>query len=112
MRRSFHIPVGFLGSFLALGAIHAHESFLDCYDNRDGTITCQAGYSDGDLPADTDRILVKDRGGKTLLSGSFDEAGTFSFERPEQGGFIVIFVGSQIGHTNRVDASGLLVRAR
>ena len=91
------------GSFAA----QAHESYMDCFDNKDGTATCQAGYEDGSPPNAEDRILIKDEKGKTLIEGRFDEDGGFTFDQPG-GNFMMIFIGGEIGHTKRLNASDLI----
>jgi hypothetical protein len=108
--------IGF--SALAAGAlllgsasvVLAHESYMDCFDNRDGTITCEAGYEDGSPPNDQDRVLLKDADGRTLVTGFFDAEGRFTFPRPAEDDFMMIFIGIEIGHTNRVNARDLIVR--
>jgi hypothetical protein len=96
-----------LAALAVAGAAAAHESYLDCFDNRDGTVTCQAGYEDGSPPSDEDRILVKDADGNTLISGGFDD-GKFSFKRPGGDDFMVIFVGGEIGHSRRISGRELI----
>lgn len=106
----FSLPA--IGLLLLGGAsaAQAHESYMDCFDNGDNTVTCQAGYDDGSPPHAGDRVLLKDSTGKTLKEGKFDAEGSFSFERPDDQNFMVIFMGSEIGHTNRVNAGDLFQR--
>ena len=87
-------PARFVAAVAAFAATtaFAHESYLDCFDNRDGTVTCQAGYEDGSPPSAKDRLLVKDAGGTTLITGQFDDQGKFSFTRPPGEDFMVVFV--------------------
>lgn len=97
--------LGLGGSFAA----QAHESFMDCFDNRDDTVTCEAGYVDGSPPNAGDRILVKDDKGKTLKEATFDAEGSYTFERPGEK-FMMVFVGTEIGHTLRVNSADLMTR--
>ncbi len=95
-------------ALLTGGAAFAHEAYMDCFDNGDDTVTCVAGYEDGSPPTDRDRILIKNGDGKTIKSGNFDADGAFSFKRPDDAGFMMIFMGSEIGHTIRINAGDLV----
>ncbi len=107
--RALSLLSALCGAALLTGdAAFAHEAYMDCFDNGDGTATCVAGYEDGSPPTDRDRILIKDGDGKTIASGNFDEDGAFSFDRPEDPGFMMIFMGSEIGHTIRINAGDLI----
>lgn len=88
-------------------AAHAHESYMDCFDNGDGTVTCQAGYVDGAPPNEGDRILIKDAGGKTVEQGHFDADGAYTFEPPGSD-YSIVFRGEEMGHTLRVNARDVI----
>ena len=70
-----------LSFFLSPQAI-AHTPLCSCYDNGDGTITCEGGFSDGSSGAMA-AMMVKDKDGKVLLKGKMDEDGEFTFDRPK-----------------------------
>lgn len=111
MKRVVIYPVLLCGaSFLTGGAVLAHESFMDCFDNQNETVTCVAGYVDGSPPSDRDRVLLKDADGKTLVTGHFDADGNYTFDKPGNDHFMVIFMGAEIGHTLRVDSVDLISR--
>lgn len=100
-----------LGLVMSLGgstAAWAHEPYMDCFDNKDNTVTCEAGYEDGSPAGDEDKIFVKDDQGKTLMSGKFTD-GLYTFDRPA-GHFVAVFVGDDIGHVRRVSDSDLIQR--
>lgn len=100
-----------LGLLAGLGyacAAWTHEPYMDCFDNNDGTITCEAGYEDGSPTGDSDKIVIKDDKGNTLSSGKFTD-GVYTFQRPA-GHFVAVFVGSGIGHMQRIPDSGLIKR--
>jgi len=78
------------------GAANAHSPVCNCYDNGDGTITCEGGFSDGSS-AEGVPIRVLDARERVIVSGQMDAAGTFSFERPD-GDFHVVFDAGQ-GHS-------------
>ena len=82
---------------LAAGSTaNAHSPVCNCYDNGDGTITCEGGFSDGSS-AEGVPIRVVDARDRVLVNGQMDAAGTFSFEKPD-GDFHVVFDAGQ-GHT-------------
>jgi hypothetical protein len=100
-----------LGLVVSLGgatAVWAHEPYMDCFDNNDRTVTCEAGYEDGSPAGDEDKIFVKDDQGKTLMTGTFTD-GNYTFERPA-GRFVAVFVGGDIGHVRRIPDSELMQR--
>lgn len=75
---------------LALGSqSHAHTPLFDCFDNSDGTLTCEGGFSDG---ASAEGILIRvvDAQGKVLQQGELDARGSVQFDRPS-GEFSVVF---------------------
>lgn len=102
------LVLGLIMSLAGSGAAWAHEPYMDCFDNQDDTITCEAGYEDGSPASNDDKIFVKDAEGKTLLSGKFTD-GVYTFERPA-GRFVAVFVGGDIGHVRRVQDTALIKR--
>jgi len=69
----------------------AHAPIIACFDNGDGTVTCEAGYSDGaSSKGQTARVLLNDQ--RLVEEGKFDEDGTFTFAKPKEG-FYVEFEG-------------------
>lgn len=74
----------------------AHSPLLMCYDEGDGTILCEAGWSDGSSAAGSP-VYVRDASGKNLARGVVCPAGFIEFERPK-GEFTVFFDGGE-GHT-------------
>ena len=83
------------GVLLLAGAANAHSPICNCYDNGDGTITCEGGFSDGSS-AEGVPIRVVDVRERVLVNGQMDAAGTFSFDKPD-GDFHVVFDAGQ-GH--------------
>lgn len=79
---------------------YAHNAICDCYDNGDGTITCEAGFSDGGTAAGVP-IHVRDTSGKVLVEGVMTERSDFSFARPEMD-FLVVFDAGD-GHVVQID---------
>lgn len=79
-------------ALLAALSAHAHSPICNCYDNGDGSVTCEGGFSDGASAAGV-AIRVVDERERVLVAGEMDEQGTFSFERPEQAFHIVFDAG-------------------
>ena len=88
---------------LALGALiailfaqpaAAHAPLLDCYDNGDASITCEAGYTDGSS-ASGQIIRVRDADNRLLFEDHFDANGSFTFDQPDAAEFQVQFEGDQ-----------------
>ena len=81
-----------LGLFLVSRAL-SHTPLCSCYDNGDGTVTCEGGFSDGSSAAGVDIkvvdengevISVKDEDGEMLrLKGKMDEDSEFTFIKPK-----------------------------
>ena len=94
----------FISALLVLTAavLYAHAPILLCWDNGDGTVTCEGGFSDGS-PATGTEIRVEDESGKVLVKGKIDKNNEFTFKKPE-GKFVVIFDGGP-GHTVKVSSS-------
>ncbi len=67
--------------FLA-GQVLSHTPFCSCFDNGDGTITCEGGFSDGSSAAGISMKVV-DMKGKVLIKGKMDENSEFTFKRPD-----------------------------
>jgi len=85
---------------LFCGQAFAHTPLCSCYDNRDGTITCEGGFSDGSSAAGV-QMRVKDKGGKVLIGGTMDEYSEFTFDKPS-GDYTVEFDAGE-GHLVEVE---------
>ncbi len=69
----------------------AHSPLVACFDNEDGTITCEAGYSDGASSAgQVIRVLQTNK--RLILENVFDKKGTYTFKKPVTA-FFVEFIG-------------------
>ncbi len=82
----------------------AHSALLNCYDNADGTFTCQGGYSDGSSATGI-RIVVRDDDGTVLREARLDSNSEVVLQRP-QGDFTILFDGGS-GHSVEVDGRSL-----
>jgi hypothetical protein len=88
------LRVGCIGVALALSApaVLGHSPVCSCFDNADGTITCEGGFSDGSSAAGV-AIRVLDARERVLLEGKMDDAGTYSFRKPEVAYHVVFDAG-------------------
>jgi len=75
------IITAFAFSLVTAGPVLAHTPLCSCYDNGDGTVTCEAGFSDGSSAAGVD-LRVVDKDEKVLIKGKMDEDSEFTFKRP------------------------------
>ena len=79
-------------SLLAVAAL-AHSPICDCFDNADGTVTCEGGFSDGGS-AEGVSIRILDERDRVLIDGKMDGASSYSFDKPDTA-FYVIFDAGQ-----------------
>lgn len=83
-------------------SVHAHTPLCSCYDNGDGTVECEGGFSDGSSATGVP-IFVYDANNTVLLEGKLDANSTYAFNRPK-GDFKVVFDGGE-GHRVEVPSS-------
>jgi len=83
-----------LGFFLT-PAVQAHTPLCSCYDNGDGSVTCEGGFSDGSSAAGV-QMRVEDGAGKVLIQGKMDDDSEFTFDKPP-GNYKVAFDAGE-GH--------------
>jgi hypothetical protein len=67
---------------LAMAVIaHGHNAICSCFENDDGSITCEGGFSDGAKAVGVP-VQVLDQAGKVLKEGVMDKDSSFKFARP------------------------------
>lgn len=94
--------VFFLFALCILSAkVYAHSPICDCYDNDDGSISCEGGFSDGGSAAGVE-VHVVDQAGKVLLQGSMSEYSEFTFDKPDVDYWVQYLAGE--GHTIEIDS--------
>ena len=102
-------PITFLalaGSLLLLAApALAHTPLCSCFDNGDGTISCEGGFSDGSSASGVG-MVVKDGSGKVLIEGRMSENSDFDFEKPK-GDYTVIFDAGE-GHVIEIKGQDIV----
>ena len=59
----------------------AHTPLCSCYDNGDGSVTCEGGFSDGSSAAGV-QMRVEDGAGKVLFKGKMDDDSEYTFDKP------------------------------
>ena len=87
------------------GAACAHGAIFDCFDNGDGTVSCQGGYSDGSSASGVS-IKIKDAKGDVLRELKLDSNSEVSFPKPE-GDYKVMFDGGE-GHSIELDGKKIV----
>lgn len=93
----------FVLSVVFTGAALAHTPLFSAWDNGDGTISCEGGYSDGSSAAGTTINVAS--GGSIVFSGKLDKFGELTFKKPS-GDFTVTFDGGP-GHSITVDGKNI-----
>jgi type 1 fimbria pilin len=95
-----------LMAFLATASIAmAHTPLCNCFDNGDGTVTCEGGFSDGSSASGV-KMSILDKDGKTLQEGKMDEFSEFSFKKPA-GDYTVRFYAGE-GHEVTVSSNDIV----
>lgn len=93
-------------AFLAMSAVaFAHSPLCDCFDNGDGTVTCEGGFSDGSSASGV-KMVVQDGAGKVLKEGKMNVDSEFTFDKPE-GAYMVVFDAGE-GHTVEVNGADIV----
>ncbi len=101
--------IGLLITMLALAAIlcttaFAHTPLFTCWDNGDGTFSCEAGFSDGSSAANMP-VYVFGANGEVVAEGKIGKNGEATFNKP-QGAFSVKFDGGP-GHDLTVNGADI-----
>ncbi|WP_027390304.1 hypothetical protein [Chrysiogenes arsenatis] len=89
---------------LASSSAFGHTAIMSCFDNGDGTITCEGGFSDGSSASGiTFRIA---QNGKSVMESKFDEHSEVTFPKP-YGRFSAILDGGS-GHLIEVRGENIV----
>jgi hypothetical protein len=108
LRMKYHNALlsGILAVSLALaGQALAHTPLCSCYDNGDGTVTCEGGFSDGSSASGV-RMRVENTSGNILIEGKMDADSEFTFDKPSQA-YKVVFDGGE-GHVIAIDGQEIV----
>ena len=83
----------------------AHTPICSCFDEGDGTILCEGGFSDGSSASGV-HMKVLDASGKAVTEGKMNEASEYSFKKPS-GDYTVLFDAGE-GHTIEIPGSDIV----
>lgn len=95
----------FCSMLLFAATAFAHSPMLNCFDNGDGNVTCEGGFSDGSSASGV-KMTVLDGSGKTLLEGKMNKDSEYTFKKPE-GAYKVVFDAGD-GHKVEIDGSKIV----
>ena len=100
----FQVALGLVGGLAMAGltgAAIAHTPLCSCYDNGDGTVLCEGGFSDGSSASNVG-VFVKDGSGNVIVEGKMDANSEFEFNKPS-GVYTVLF---DAGEGHQIEISG------
>ena len=86
--------------FALAATAYGHNAICECFDNGDGNITCEGGFSDGGKAVGVP-LRVLDQSGKVLIDGKMSEQSDYTFAKPKVD-FRVQFDAGQ-GHVVTID---------
>ncbi len=87
------------------GTASAHSAVFDCFDNGDGTVTCQGGFSDGSSASGV-KVVVRDGKGGVVEELKLNADSEISFKKPA-GDYSVTMDGGE-GHSVVVDGGNIV----
>ena len=94
-------------AIFALGVLStsmfAHTAIMSCFDNGDGTITCEGGFSDGSSASGVKFRL--EQNGKTVFEGKMSRDSEITFTKPK-GDYSAVFQAGE-GHTVLIKGSDI-----
>lgn len=73
------------------GPAAAHSPIMACYDNGDGSVTCEAGFSDGSSATGAEVTVVTAQQ-RAIARGNIGADGTFTFPMPDDPDVEIHFV--------------------
>jgi hypothetical protein len=86
------------------GQAFAHTPLCSCYDNGDGTITCEGGFSDGSSASGV--LMRVEAGGNALVKGKMNADSEFTFDKPADTYTVVFDAGE--GHVIEIDGKEIV----
>lgn len=82
----------------------AHTALMSCFDEGDGTITCEGGFSDGSSASGVKFRI--EQNGATVLETKMNEYSEVNFKKPE-GDYQAVFDAGE-GHKVYVDGQDIV----
>ena len=81
----------------------AHTPLMSCFDNMDGTITCEAGFSDGSSASGVEFKI--EQNGKVVFEEKFDNFSEVTFDQPDDEYTAIMDAGE--GHRVRMSSKDI-----
>ena len=95
-----------LAALLAFaGQAFAHSPLMSCFDNGDGTVTCEGGFSDGSSASGV-KVHILDGDGKSIEETKMTQDSEVTFKKPA-GTYKVVFDAGE-GHTVEVNGADIV----
>ena len=91
--------------FIFTSTCFAHTPLCSCYDNGDGTVTCEGGFSDGSSASGV-KMRVEDKKGQVLVQGKMSEDSEYTFDKPSSD-YTVVFDGGE-GHAIHIGSKEII----
>lgn len=91
--------------FAGVCVAQAHTPLCSCFDNGDGTVTCEGGFSDGSTASGVP-MKVNDASGKLVVEGTMSESSEYTFDKPE-GDYTVHFEAGE-GHSISIPSKDIV----
>lgn len=92
-------------AIFSINSASAHTPLCSCYDNGDGTVLCEGGFSDGSSASGVGMLIV-DAKGNTVLEGAMSEDSEFEFNKPK-GDYKVVFDAGP-GHEVEINSADIV----
>jgi len=67
-------------SLIFSGSLYAHTAVMACFDNGDGTITCEGGFSNGASGSGIAMYIKQNQ--RKVIEGIMNEDSEFTFKKP------------------------------
>ncbi len=102
MFRKLLVSLVMVGFLVFPGLSAAHTPLFSCFDNGDGTIFCEGGFSDGSTAVGVP-IIVKNASGEEILRTKLSGNSDIEMEKPK-GDYSVAFDAGE-GHVIEISSS-------
>ncbi|MCD4758377.1 MAG: hypothetical protein K8R39_08905 [Arcobacteraceae bacterium] len=88
---------------IASSSVFAHTAIMSCFDNGDGSITCEGGFSDGSSASGVKFRI--EQNGKTIFESKMSEDSEVTFKKPA-GEYSAVFDAGE-GHAVHIKGSDI-----
>ncbi len=89
--------------FVSSTSLFAHTAIMSCFDNGDGTITCEGGFSDGSSASGVEFFV--EQSGKKVFTSKMSEDSEVTFKKPN-GDYTAVFSAGE-GHSVHIKGSDI-----